>query len=779
MSELTRARFAHVILVCLLACGGPSAESSHVTGANSRSTGAVRVLPPEQARATQLAAEEVLRRRCVVCHGCYDSPCQLQLGSVEGIQRGASEAVVYDGARLWAAPPTRLTIDAHGERAWRSKGFFTVLGPSSAPERGVLARMLELKRQHPLPTDVMLSDHFDLGINRKQICPDADHFPRYAADHPLWGMPYALPGLSEPEQRAIADWLAADLVAQPMQVFATPLAQAIERWEDFLNGRDAKSRLSARYIYEHLFLGSLYFAEVDTGTFFRIVRSRTPTGQEVDEIPARRPFDDPGTALYYYRFVKREGPVLDKTHMPYALSDARLARFRELFIDPYYEVPELPGYEPEIASNPLRAFGAIPMKSRYRFMLEEAEFTMGGFIKGPVCRGQVALNVIEDRFWVVFVDPEVPWLAEEAAMLARTSELLALPAEEGSNASLFAWRSFTAKHAAFVKQKSDFLERQVREGVKVNLDVLWKGDGHNQNAALTVFRHFDNATVVKGLVGDAPKTTWVVGYSLLERIHALLVAGFDVFGNVGHQIDTRMYMDFLRMEGEYNYLLLLPPKRRKELVEYWYRDADADVKARVYGSIARFAPPSNIPYRHGAPELELAEMLQAQLASVSSQQYSLPENASPLDLRALRELGATRGRPASLMPETSFLAVRGLDGRLRNYTLLRESAHTNVAELFGERDRREPTADRLLVVPGFLGAYPNALFRTEEDELTAFVTAVRSLDTRKDYGALRARFGVLRSSRDFWSHSDALHEGRTDFTDPSAGLLDYNRLDPY
>jgi hypothetical protein len=83
------------------------------------------------------------------------------------------------------------------------------------------------------------------------------------------------------------------------------------------------------------------------------------------------------------------------------------------------------------------------------------------------------------------------------------------------------------------------------------------------------------------------------------------------------------------------------------------------------------------------------------------------------------------------------------------------------------------------VVPGFLGAYPNALFRTEEDELTAFVTAVRSLDTRKDYGALRARFGVLRSSRDFWSHSDALHEGRTDFTDPSAGLLDYNRLDPY
>ena len=87
----------------------------------------------------------------------------------------------------------------------------------------------------------------------------------------------------------------------------------------------------------------------------------------------------------------------------------------------------------------------------------------------------------------------------------------------------------------------------------------------DDNAALTVLRHYDSATVVKGFVGGAPKTGWVVGYSLLERIHYLLVAGFDVFGNVGHQLTTRMYMDFLRMEGEYNFLLLLPPARRRQL----------------------------------------------------------------------------------------------------------------------------------------------------------------------------------------------------------------------
>jgi hypothetical protein len=95
----------------------------------------------------------------------------------------------------------------------------------------------------------------------------------------------------------------------------------------------------------------------------------------------------------------------------------------------------------------------------------------------------------------------------------------------------------------------------------VNLDHVWSGEGTNGNAGLTVFRHFDNASVVEGLVGGPPQTAWVVGYALLERIHYLLVAGFDVFGNVGHQLQMRTYMDFLRMEAEHNLLLLLPKAR--------------------------------------------------------------------------------------------------------------------------------------------------------------------------------------------------------------------------
>ncbi|TMP77078.1 9-hexadecenoic acid cis-trans isomerase, partial [Pseudoalteromonas phenolica] len=94
---------------------------------------------------------------------------------------------------------------------------------------------------------------------------------------------------------------------------------------------------------------------------------------------------------------------------------------------------------------------------------------------------------------------------------------------------------------------------------------IWRGEGENPNAALTIFRHFDSATVVKGFIGQPPKTAWVLDYALFERIHYLLVAGFDVYGNIGHQLITRLYMDFLRLEGEQNFLNLLPLSHRQEI----------------------------------------------------------------------------------------------------------------------------------------------------------------------------------------------------------------------
>jgi hypothetical protein len=99
-----------------------------------------------------------------------------------------------------------------------------------------------------------------------------------------------------------------------------------------------------------------------------------------------------------------------------------------------------------------------------------------------------------------------------------------------------------------------------------------------------------------------------------------------------------------------------------------------------------------------------------------------------------------------------------------------------VAHLFHEDDRRVPAEDELTVVYGFLGAYPNALFEVPRKDLQAFVDAVAALENPAAYAALRARFGVLRSSDHFWVYSDQIiadhkHDGIM------AGLFDYNRLD--
>jgi hypothetical protein len=53
------------------------------------------LLSPPQ-KAIWSGAQNVFKNRCVVCHGCYDAPCQLKLRTFDGIARGASDDKVYD-----------------------------------------------------------------------------------------------------------------------------------------------------------------------------------------------------------------------------------------------------------------------------------------------------------------------------------------------------------------------------------------------------------------------------------------------------------------------------------------------------------------------------------------------------------------------------------------------------------------------------------------------------------------------------------------------------------
>ena len=304
--------------------------------------------------------------------------------------------------------------------------------------------------------------------------------------------------------------------------------------------------------------------------------------------------------------------------MPYALSPARMDKYRRWFLGRDVRVGELPSYAVEVASNPFDRFRELPMDARYRFLLDEAQFFIMNFIKGPVCRGQMAVDVIEDQFWVVFVDPKANAEAIQGDVLLRQAEQLTLPAEQGSDSGLLVpWLKMARQERSFLQTKSQVLSKSFGNGqAKLDLSLIWDGEGRNRNAALTIFRHFDSASVVQGFVGAPPKTAWVIDYPLFERIFYLLVAGYDVYGNVGHQLNSRLYMDFMRMEGEFNFLVFLPQALRESTALYWYRGATGEAREYVYGKNAYLDAESAVPYRSSDPQRELYELLRQRLAPV-------------------------------------------------------------------------------------------------------------------------------------------------------------------
>jgi hypothetical protein len=726
----------------------------------------------------------IVDSRCVVCHGCYDAPCQSNLASYQGVTRGAHKEKVYDAARLLATDPTRMFFDAQSNAGWRGKGFYPTLNeraatPEADREGSVMYRLLRLKRAHPLPAGAELpKDRFDFSLDRKQQCPAIEEMDRFEQKNPEWGMPFGLPGLSDREYNTLTRWIEAGAPYRDPEPLSGAYQQRITEWERFLNGDSLKAQLMSRYIYEHWFVGSLYFDDLPGQEYFQLVRSKTPPGRPIEVIATPRPFDDPGVARVYYRLRRMVETPLAKTHMPYALSASRLARLKAWFVDAPYDVTALPSYAAETASNPFITFVQLPVNARYRLMLDEAQFTLMGFIKGPVCRGQVALSVINDHFWVVFAAPDLKSAENDAEFLAKEAKNLSLPAEHESTTRLLRWLQYNSLESEYLRAKSRYFSERFGAGNPLKLELLWDGDRSNANAALTVFRHFDSATVVQDLIGERPQTVMLIGYPLLERIHYLLVAGFDVYGNAGHQLATRLYFDFMRMEGELNFLALLPRAARQGVRDHWYRGASKQHIEHFRDTDTYYAQETGIEFKTREPLAELYVMLKSYVAPVSTQRYAIAGSGlSGAPLRSLIDLSGIRGRAISHLPEASFLTVRDAAGSDYHFTLLSNSAHSNVAELLGDEKRRLPDEDDLSVMNGFVGDYPNAFFVVRAGDLPGFVDAIRRLASEADYQSLLTRYGIRRTDERFWAHSDALHAAYRRWAPKEAGLFDYNRFE--
>jgi hypothetical protein len=743
----------------------------------------------------------VLERRCVVCHGCYDAPCQLKLSSASGIERGGSKQAVYDGARITAADPTRLFIDAFTTEEWRAKGFHPVLaepvpaegvataggGESSANlDQSVMYRMLRLKQVQPQPLGGRLDPSIDTSLGRRATCPTLAEFEDYSREHPQQGMPFALPNLQPEEYETLVHWLAQGAPAPPAASATPAEAAQVAEWERFFNGPSIKERLVARYLFEHLFQGHLHFPG-DPRRFFSLVRSRTPPGGPVVPLATRRPYADP-EGSFYYRLMAVDGSVVAKDHVTYELSPGRMARLRELFLNPGYPVTELPSYQTSIAANPFRAFAALPVQSRYRFLLDDARFFIEGFIKGPVCRGQAALNVIEDRFWIYFVDPDAP-LSTNTRYVDQLANYLSQPSELEDTMRL------VTTYGLYLELDNRYLEERKRRfhlpeplPLARAMSLIWRGAGQNPSAALTVYRHLDSASVDTGLVGDEPETAWVLDFPLLERIHYLLVAGFDVYGNVGHQLNTRLFMDALRMEAEGEFLALLPAAVRRQVHAGWYkgiRRGDAD-ELDVWWMDLEIVT----GYQTDQPQHELYENLAGWLGPLAR-----PEPLRARDPgvcseegrrvvasaeRAMSGLHLQRGKVLRFLPDVGFVRVK-LDGGCPSdlaYTLVSDRSYANVSSMFSEEGpgaARDASADRLTVVPWLEGSYPDLFWVVRAGEVERFTEQFAAVETEQDYERLLERYGVRRTNPGFWEAADWFNAQGLREQPERGGIFDLNR----
>lgn len=821
----------------------------------------------------------ILDSRCVQCHSCYNAPCQLNMSSVEGLDRGlVKNFEVYSTRTLQAEEPSRLGIDRKTAEEWQNFSpvhkFRPVTEDTESPERNLASsyiyQLTEHKRTNP---HLALNDLLNMEKEQAEssrVCPETPtELAAHLKNRPNAGMPYGLPPLEDGEMRSIKTWTEMGSPrSQPDP--AAPASDVVikKQVESFFNAYTSnpaveeakKQSLVSRYIYEHLFLANISLSQNNpTGTFYRLIRSRMNCDSgTLDEYATRRPWDDP-QGKFYYCLKKVNQTIMHKTHLAYILDERRLARWQELFSGTWSVrfkeetnflnrifgnkkegwTADLAPREDKTANNPMYVFRDIPVKSRYQFLLDDAEYHVNTFIRGPVCKGNTAVNSIDEQFYVFFVKPESDLMVRRPEFAERTSLYHRLPAYKGSDTfdGLGAFYDLQHTREMYRRLRDQNFRSEFPHGL--GIDDIWDGQSEsdkrylaapNRNAALTVFRNYDSAAVAKGLIGATSKTVFLVDYSILERLVYDLVTGFDVYGNVAHQVLTRIYMSYLRMEAEENFLNLMPPSVRVPMRRSWYVPAhgitedlanavntvllrDTDKISRRYPLMGVDHPTAvNLPpfdeikfytldgtaqesvlrsYRRRVVD-QIRSHLGSALQDVGDLNPDKTFDVHPdqikvgtvdrfadfeTELARFSDLRALYAPWVLFMPDLAYVVVDG-DSKSEIYTLIRNKEHFNIAWIAGETGRRNRAADSMTYYKGVLGSYPNHIFRIPLSQGQAFLQQMSKINDHASYESWLRSFGSPRNglgSERFWPNSDHLHEVFKANYPHEYGAFDYNR----
>ena len=148
--------------------------------------------------------------------------------------------------------------------------------------------------------------------------------------------------------------------------------------------------------------------------------------------------------------------------------------------------------------------------------------------------------------------------------------------------------------------------------------------------------------------------------------------------------------------------------------------------------------------------------------------------------KAMQKAAKMDGLIVQILPDVAFVRVR-MGGRPEEdlaYTMISNKAYKNVTSMFVSEkpiDARDYEEDTQTVVRWLEGSYPNFFYVVDLDDIESFVEEYNALSNREKYEAFIARYGLRRTSEEFWKHADWFNEQYAREEPLLSGIYDFNR----
>ena len=127
-----------VLIFSVLALG--CSDEPSVAGANAPEKVVVAEPAPGVSASYASEIQPIFDNRCIACHGCIGSPCNVKLSAFRGVERGGFGTNPYS-LHFDDVPRTGMDVHATTE-GWRKAGFYPVVSRGGSATENLAGSMI-------------------------------------------------------------------------------------------------------------------------------------------------------------------------------------------------------------------------------------------------------------------------------------------------------------------------------------------------------------------------------------------------------------------------------------------------------------------------------------------------------------------------------------------------------------------------------------------------------------------------------------------------------------